>query len=110
MPQSELEPTELERCLPQCDSIICNKTYAPVCAVGEPGAKQDRGVTFANECEAHRRGCLTKQSVYIRIVVVKLRRPLILFNPNSSHAHPEEGTLSGCQAQVQARQQGQRQA
>ncbi|XP_064555444.1 mucin-5AC [Drosophila montana] len=62
---TELEPTELERCLPQCDNIICNKTYAPVCAVGEPGAKQDRGVTFANECEAHRRGCLTKQTMRI---------------------------------------------
>ncbi|EDW62608.1 uncharacterized protein Dvir_GJ16912 [Drosophila virilis] len=62
---TELEPTELERCLPQCDNIICNKTYAPVCAVSEPGAKQDRGVTFANECEAHRRGCLTKQTMRI---------------------------------------------
>lgn len=54
---AELEPIELERCLPQCDTARCTTVYAPVCAA----ANNEQPVTFANECEAHRRGCLTKQ-------------------------------------------------
>lgn len=54
---AELEPIELERCLPQCDTIRCTTVYVPVCAA----AHNEQAVTFANECEAHRRGCLTKQ-------------------------------------------------
>lgn len=59
---TELELTELERCMPNCDNIKCTTEYAPICAAPESGPHQGKGVTFANECEVRRRECLTKES------------------------------------------------
>ncbi|XP_032594879.1 mucin-5AC [Drosophila grimshawi] len=62
---TELEQTELERCLSECENIRCNNVYAPVCATTEQTPNQGQGVSFANECEVQRRGCITKQTMRI---------------------------------------------
>ncbi|XP_034482474.1 uncharacterized protein LOC117787942 [Drosophila innubila] len=59
---TELEPTELERCMPNCANIECTTKYAPVCAAPETGPHQGQGVTYANECEVRRRECITKET------------------------------------------------
>lgn len=56
---SELEPTEMERCLPTCQTMKCTAVERPVCALAEIGDATPQ--TFANECEMRRRECHTKQ-------------------------------------------------
>ncbi|XP_030381607.1 mucin-5AC [Scaptodrosophila lebanonensis] len=63
---TELEPTELENCLPKCDRIQCTKRHAPVCAVASDrvGEAQD-GMTFGNECELRKYECNVKKPMQI---------------------------------------------
>ncbi|XP_016955136.1 mucin-5AC [Drosophila biarmipes] len=56
---TELEPTEMERCLPTCQTMKCTQVERPVCALAEIGGALPQ--TFANECEMRRRECHTKQ-------------------------------------------------
>ncbi|KAH8287324.1 hypothetical protein KR054_005803, partial [Drosophila jambulina] len=56
---TELEPTEMERCLPSCQALKCKPVERPVCALAEIGGAVPQ--TFANECEMRRRECHTKQ-------------------------------------------------
>ncbi|ALC48512.1 CG12716 [Drosophila busckii] len=61
----ELEPTEMERCLPNCENIKCTTHYEPVCAAAVDGQQQGQGITFGNECEVQRRQCVTQQTFHI---------------------------------------------
>ncbi|KAH8419693.1 hypothetical protein KR009_001112 [Drosophila setifemur] len=56
---TELEATELERCVPPCHAMKCTQVKRPVCALAEIGGASPQ--TFANECEMRRRECHTKQ-------------------------------------------------
>jgi len=58
---AELEPTEMERCLPTCQTMKCTQVERPVCALAEIGGAVPQ--TFANECEMRRRECHTKQGL-----------------------------------------------
>nr|XP_016923918.1 mucin-2 [Drosophila suzukii] len=60
---TELEPTEMERCLPTCQTMKCTQVERPVCALAEIGGAVPQ--TFANECEMRRRECHTKQVLRI---------------------------------------------
>ncbi|XP_052857842.1 uncharacterized protein LOC128265691 [Drosophila gunungcola] len=60
---TELEPTEMERCLPTCLTMKCTQVGRPVCALAEIGGALPQ--TFANECEMRRRECHTKQVLRI---------------------------------------------
>ncbi|KAH8245530.1 hypothetical protein KR032_011437 [Drosophila birchii] len=60
---TELEPTELERCLPSCRTMKCTPVERPVCALAEIGGAAPQ--TFPNECEMRRRECHTKQVLRI---------------------------------------------
>ncbi|XP_017052093.1 integumentary mucin C.1 [Drosophila ficusphila] len=60
---TELEPTEMERCLPTCQTMKCTKVERPVCALAEIGGALPQ--TFINECEMRRRECHTKQVLRI---------------------------------------------
>ncbi|EDV47251.1 mucin-5AC [Drosophila erecta] len=56
---TELEPTEMERCLPTCQTMKCSQVERPVCALAEIAGAVPQ--TFTNECEMRRRECHTKQ-------------------------------------------------
>ncbi|XP_039497966.1 mucin-5AC [Drosophila santomea] len=60
---TELEPTEMERCLPTCQTMKCTQVARPVCALAEIAGAVPQ--TFANECEMRRRECHTKQVLRI---------------------------------------------
>ncbi|KMZ09530.1 mucin-5AC [Drosophila simulans] len=60
---TELEPTEMERCLPTCQTMKCTQVERPVCALAEIGGAIPQ--TFANECEMRRHECHTKQVLRI---------------------------------------------
>ncbi|XP_016985433.1 mucin-5AC [Drosophila rhopaloa] len=60
---TELEPTEMERCLPTCQTMKCTQVERPVCALAEIGGALPQ--TFTNECEMRRRECHTKQVLRI---------------------------------------------
>ncbi|KAH8343369.1 hypothetical protein KR059_008992 [Drosophila kikkawai] len=60
---TELEPTEMERCLPSCQTMKCTPVERPVCALAEIGGAVPQ--TFANECEMRQSECHTKQVLRI---------------------------------------------
>ncbi|XP_022217058.2 mucin-5AC [Drosophila obscura] len=65
---TELEPTELERCLPTCRTMKCTKVQRPVCAlaeIGGEGSGAQAPITFPNECEVRRHECQSKQAMRI---------------------------------------------
>ncbi|XP_001354435.3 uncharacterized protein [Drosophila pseudoobscura] len=65
---TELEPTELERCLPTCRTMKCTKIHRPICAVveiGGEGSGAQTPTTFPNECELRRHECQRKQVMRI---------------------------------------------
>ncbi|KAH8356484.1 hypothetical protein KR200_002150 [Drosophila serrata] len=60
---TELEPTEMERCLPSCQAIKCTTVERPICVLAETRGALPQ--TFANECEMRRCECHTKQVLRI---------------------------------------------